>query len=67
MATDLEKELLARLSNLEKVVQAATPGLRCTAASPHHGKLVFQRGDNVYHCECGKQYRKDGKGGLQEV
>lgn len=42
--------------------------VQCTAENPHsNGELTFQRGPNLYHCRCGKRYRKDGHGGLQEV
>lgn len=41
-------------------------GVQCTELRPHD-TLVFQRGPNVYVCECAKVYRKDGHGGLMEV
>jgi len=39
---------------------------QCVETRPHD-MMVFQRGANVYLCECGMVYRKDGKGGLLEV
>ena len=38
-------------------------GSQCRAAFPHPN-LVY-RGKGVYHCPCGKVYRKDGEGGLE--
>ena len=47
---------------LEKVLPPADT--QCRAAFPHPG-LIYQ-GKGVYHCPCGKIYRKDGDGGLAE-
>jgi len=39
----------------------------CTAERPHPNRLTFQRGPNIYVCECSQVYRKNGLGGLLEV
>jgi len=65
---DLVTQVTA-LGNQLSSVQARTtnlPGGQCSAARPHVGKLIWQRGPNEYACECGKVYTKDGKGGLRE-
>lgn len=39
----------------------------CRAEYPHEGKLRYHRGPNVYVCECGQRYIKDGAGGLRDA
>jgi len=43
-----------------------SPVVQCTTSNPHD-TMTYQRGPNMYHCRCGKTYRKDGAGGLEEV
>jgi len=63
-------DLDARLERLEALAAAggAHDGpATCTAERPHPNKLVYLRGPNEYHCECGQVYVKNGAGGLKEV
>jgi len=60
------------LAGLEEVIERAIgrimppADLQCTSDNPHD-TMTFQRGPNVYHCRCGRQYEKDGRGGLKVV
>jgi len=54
-------DILARLDALER---GGVGGGQCAAANPHQ----TMRWDKIqYWCTCGKQYMKDGRGGLREV
>jgi len=59
------EELTTRIEALE--ARGPSPGGRCSSVLPHVGRLSFMRGPNLYMCECGQVYRKDGVGGLMEV
>ncbi len=59
-------DLDARMKALEKKPKAMPVDAQCDPLLPHD-TMVFQRGPNVYRCACGMLYKKDGKGGLQEV
>jgi len=63
-AADIE-ELKEQIDLINTRLRQAV-GVQCTEARPHD-TLIFQRGPNVYICECAMVYRKDGKGGLTEV
>jgi len=57
---------MIRESDRTALMPLAGP-VQCRADYPHDAKLRYQRGPNVYVCECGKRYEKDGKGGLRDV
>jgi len=62
MAADRLAELSARLDRLESGFGDTSD--ICTAQNPHQ----TMRWDRMqYWCSCGKQYMKDGRGGLREV
>ena len=60
------EDLAVRLERLERRLDGNLAAL-CTAEFPHPNDLVFMRGPNVYQCQCGQRYVKDGKGGLREA
>lgn len=51
----------------QMIVDARREVQQCRAEYPHEGKLRYQRGPNVYVCECGQRYVKDGQGGLRDA
>lgn len=52
--------IISRLDRLER----GGGGGQCTADNPHDTMTWDRR---QYRCRCGKQYMKDGLGGLREV
>jgi len=69
----MAQEQDARLDSLEAAVArmelrlAAVPGGQCNADRPHPNQQVYMRGPNIYACQCGMNYKKDGVGGLVEA
>lgn len=74
MATQQElADVVSSVVRLEGVIDrlelriSTQAGIQCTAARPHPDRMVFQRGPDVYVCDCTMIYRKDGRGGLVAV
>ena len=74
--TDVDLRITAldiRTARMEEAIErlgqrlSNTPGGQCTAAMPHPNQLVYMRGPNIYACQCGQSYKKDGTGGLTEA
>jgi len=65
-------ELEAKLNELDAAMmilgtRLAVQSQRCAPELPHPNRVSFMRGPNLYVCECGQVYEKDGKGGLKEI
>lgn len=61
------RDEIRRMIRVEMGTFQGTELALCSASNHHQGMLAYQRGPNVYHCRCGQIYKKDGRGGLEEV